>query len=334
MILLDALYINGGGGKVLLDYLIDELEKTNKQVFYLIDKRIETDFRSIKSSNVIMFCNASLKERRAFYQENKKKFSSVLCFGNLPPSIKIEAKVFTYFHQPLYLKIPKDFSWKSKLMYKAKTIILNQLKKNTDEWWVQSEVIKNEFQRKYKVQNVEIMPFYPPIEDTKADVIKEKHSYIYISNATSHKNHQKLIDAFCMFYDKNKKGKLILTVSQNYPNIYQLIQEKQALNYPIENLGFVKREDLAEVYRKAEFIIFPSLAESFGLGLIEAIEKDCKVIGADLPYTFAVCEPSLTFNPLEVDSIVDALSLSLQNHIKPSISRINNNIVEIINRLS
>jgi hypothetical protein len=41
MILIDALYINNSGGKVLLDYLIEELEKTDKEVFYLLDERIQ-----------------------------------------------------------------------------------------------------------------------------------------------------------------------------------------------------------------------------------------------------------------------------------------------------
>ena len=43
MLLIDAIYINTGGGKILLDYLIEELEKTDKQIFYLLDKRIQKE---------------------------------------------------------------------------------------------------------------------------------------------------------------------------------------------------------------------------------------------------------------------------------------------------
>ena len=37
MILIDALHINNSGGKILLDYLIKSIEKSNIEVFYLLD---------------------------------------------------------------------------------------------------------------------------------------------------------------------------------------------------------------------------------------------------------------------------------------------------------
>lgn len=137
MILVDALYINSGGGKVLLDYLMQELEKTDKKVFYLLDKRIENDVQKIKETNEILFLPASFSKRYLFYKKNKNSFSRVLCFGNLPPNIRLNAKVYTYFHQLLFLKIAGDLSKKQKLLYWLKTKILNHLKNNTDYWLVQ-----------------------------------------------------------------------------------------------------------------------------------------------------------------------------------------------------
>ena len=46
MILVDALYINSGGGKVLLDYLIQELEKTDK-----IEQKFSITTREMGLSN-------------------------------------------------------------------------------------------------------------------------------------------------------------------------------------------------------------------------------------------------------------------------------------------
>jgi hypothetical protein len=40
MILIDAVYIYDGGGKVLFDLLVDELQKKPVDVYYLVDKRI------------------------------------------------------------------------------------------------------------------------------------------------------------------------------------------------------------------------------------------------------------------------------------------------------
>lgn len=332
MILIDALYINGGGAKVLLDYLISELEKTQKEIHYLIDERITGEIQPVKSTNILQYSKSSILSRINFYRRHRYNFSSVLCFGNLPPEIKPKAKVYTYFHQPLFLDIPENFSIRNKFFYSLKIQILHLLKNNTDLWWVQSDLIKELFTKKFHKTNVKILPFFPPLSgECRSE--KEKHSYLYVSNAPPHKNHKILIEAFCTFFDERRVGKLILTVSKNYPEIEKIIQKKIAQKYPIENIGFVQRAELADIYGRAEYLIYPSLAESFGLGLVEAIENGCMVIGADLPYTHAVCKPSLTFNPLSVDSIVTALSLSLQNNQKPSENKIKNNISEIISLL-
>ena len=83
-------------------------------------------------------------------------------------------------------------------------------------------------------------------------------------------------------------------------------------------------------YQTSEFLIFPSLTESFGLGLVEGIENGCKVIAANLPYTFAVCTPSIVFDPYVVGSIVNALEQSLQNNTKESEILIVDTVNEVV----
>lgn len=334
MILLDAIYINNSGGKVLLDYLIAELEKTDKEVFYLLDDRIKKEKFEPKPSNQVIYLPSSLMKRRRFYKENKNKFSTILCFGNLPPNIKTSATVYTYFHQLLFLNLPKDMPFIRKKLYYIKTRILNAFKKNTDHWMVQTDLVKGKLSEKYNIQSNKIltMPFYPPFE-SKIDLPKKEHQYIYVSNVSDHKNHKRLINAFVKFYDIHKKGKLILTIPSEAQEIISIINDKKIEGYPIENIGFVDRESLQKLYAESEYHIFPSLTESFGLGLIESIENGCKIIASDLPYAYAVCKPSLVFNPLEVSSITEALSLSLQKNTIKSESKVNNQINRLISLL-
>ncbi|MCF2218024.1 glycosyltransferase [Chryseobacterium sp. PS-8] len=334
MILIDALYINNSGGKVLLDYLIEELEKTDKEVFYLLDERIQKEKLQLKKNKVI-YLKASLIKRRNFYKENKNKFSSILCFGNLPPNIKTSAKVYTYFHQLLFLDLPKEMSFISKKIYYIKTRFLNAFKKNTDYWLVQTELVKEKLSKKYAIpeSNILVIPFYPPFTSEVKTNIRKEHQYIYVSNVSKHKNHLRLIEGFAKFYDKHKKGKLILTIPDDASEILNSINVKVNQGYPVENIGFVDRNSLCQLYTESEYHIFPSLTESFGLGLVEAIENGCKIIGADLPYTYAVCKPSLVFNPLEVDSITEALSLSLQKNTINSESKVKNEINTLISLL-
>lgn len=330
MLLIDSIYINNSGGLMLLKYLVDCLEKSNIKVFYLFDKRTEDIFSTIPA-NRRKFLPASVPERLKFYTVNYAKYSTVLCFGNLPPPIRIQAKVFVYFHQPLFLKIPNEFKLKTKLIYLAKQQVVNMTKHNADVWLLQSQLMKEQLSKKYRIdaKKVEILPFYPPMltsENLQNKVERQKNKFLYVSNVAPHKNHERLIEAFCLAYDKIQQGELVLTIPESANAIIQLINQKKSQGYPINNIGFIDRNELATQYLSSQYLIFPSLAESFGLGLVEAIDLGCKVIGADLPYTYQVCEPSLTFDAFSIDSIKKAIITASSQDVPLSKKIINNDI--------
>ena len=332
MILLDSLYINNSGGKILLDYLVKECEKNHLDVFYLFDNRCEDSFKEIPS-NKKLYLKATLLNRLLFYTKNKNKFSSVLCFGNIPPLIKMNAKVFTYFHQLLFLGLPDGLKLKQRLKLKLKIKILTLLKQNTDYWIVQSELIKEKLNTKFNLfsSNTLCIPFFEPTSNKMQSVEPPLiNSYIYVSNATPHKNHKRLIQAFCEFYDEHKTGVLTLTIPFNNIEINEILSNRREEGYPIKNLGFVERSEIIKAFYQHQYLIFPSLAESFGLGLVEAIECNCKVISADLPYVYEVCKPSLVFDPYNIISIKRALDTSLKKNLPNSEKRIWNKIDDLL----
>ena len=333
MVLIDAIHINTGGGKVLLDYLIEQLEKTDKKITYLLDDRIRTLIPEIKNNNKVIFLKANLINRLCFYRKNDSEFVSILCFGNLPPYKKCVATVYTYFHQSLFLEKPENFSVLQKIIFKLKVNLLRIIRNNTNYWVVQSLTIKEKLAKKFLIndEKIKVLPFYPPLT-LNGELERIKNSFLFVSNATPNKNHKRLIDAFCMFFDKYKRGILTVTVSNKYPEIKKIIDKRINEGYPIKNVEFVERENLARLYKQNEYLIYPSLAESLGLGIVEAIDNGCNVIGANLPYTYAVCEPSITFDPLNIQSIKEAFKEADKNK-KKSIKLVQNRINDIIKLL-
>lgn len=336
MILIDALYINNSGGKILLDYLIEEIEKSKLKVHYLLDDRILGQHPVI-SKNRVTFLHASLIKRHQFYKENKLKFTKILCFGNLPPTLKTKAVVYTYFHQKLFLETPNNTNVKSKITFKIKAKVLNFFKSKTDFWIVQTNAMKQLLINKLELGSaakVLTIPFYPLLEISKKTP-NAKYNYLYVSAGTHHKNHIKLIDAFQIFYDSSdRNSELHLTVGDEFVFLKNYIQEKVNLGYPIINHGFVNRNKLKEIYSKARFMVYPSLSESFGLGIVEAIESGCEVIGANLPYMHEVCEPSMCFDPNNVDDIVSVLKLSVSERFEPTKQKIHNQLTELLELLN
>lgn len=335
MLLIDSLYINNGGGKILLNYLVQKIEEQKIDAFYLFDDRCSKDFLEIPADRKL-FMKSSLFLRHQFYKKFGSNFKVIFCFGNLAPTVTLKIPVYTYFHQPMYLNIPKEFCIKDKILFRIKTFLFSIFLKNTNKLLVQHELMKNETVKKFSLppKNVIVLPFYPNEDLSNVSNIRETNTFIYVSNATPHKNHTRLVEAFVQFYDKYKVGKLIVTVSEIYNETYHYINELNKKGYPIVNIGFVGREELIRNYHKSEYLIFPSLEESFGLGIVEAIDCGCKVIGSDLPYMHQVCTPSIKFNPKEIESIyysfVDAINKKEQSTLK----KIYNEIEPLLNLLN
>jgi hypothetical protein len=336
MLLVDGIYINNYGGRILLEYFIEEIEKTDNSVFYLLDSRMTEIKSKIKSKNNILFLKASIYKRHLFYVKNRNKFNKIFCFGNLPPTIKTNSIVYTYFHQALYLNknfilLPEiDFLFQLKKLYFK--IFINY----TNYWIFQSDYIKDIFKQSYPefyiYKNLLTIPFYKEIFYNNP-IHKIKDMYTYISSGEDYKNHLILFNAFEIFYQKNKSGILNVTVDNRYIKLIMKINELQQNGIPIINHNFIEQAKVFELYSESKYIIYPSLIESFGLGIIESIYANCKIIGSNLPYLHAVCKPSLKFNPYNLNDIVTNLELSLDNNINETELLTKNEIKKLLNIL-
>jgi glycosyltransferase involved in cell wall biosynthesis len=331
MVLIDSVYINNSGGKVLLDYLVSELERRDICPFYLFDSRCNKDYAEIPE-NRKFFMKASLRQRHEFYKKNKKKFHKIVCFGNVPPSIKLKnIEVITYFHKSFFLRK----SYPSSIIKKMKTfiqkILLLFLYKNTDKIIVQSVFIKNEFHITYNfpLEKIFVVPFFKISDYKKKNSHIQKRGFVYISNGQEHKNHIRLLKSWELLAELGFYPELGLTIeAEKYSVVNNEILRLQQKGLKIVNYGFTNPYEL---YEKYEYLIFPSLLETLGLGQVEAINAGCKVVASDLPHTFAVIQPSLVFNPLDVNSIKDAVLYVLnENRLKESKILINNNIDRLI----
>ena len=63
------------------------------------------------------------------------------------------------------------------------------------------------------------------------------------------------------------------------------------------NFGIIPNYAVAKLYSQSKCLVFPSLAESFGIPVIEAIEYGLDVIISDLPYSYSIVETPFRMNP-------------------------------------
>ncbi len=314
MILIDALFINKGGGAVLLQYLIETIlaHPRKDDFFFLLDPRFDKPAISDKNFTVI---SNKLSDRIRFYKHHKSDFTKVFCFANTPPPVKLNVPVYTYFHNQKLLEAPgKRFAPGYFKIY-LKYLFVKRYNRNTDYYIVQTPHMVKELtalglkDRGHCLQ----IPFYDnrkyttaakkPFDDRPKDV------FVFISNPSPQKNYPTLLDAWEYLFEKGHTPKLFVTIDDTAPALLERVAVMKAKGIQVENVGGYI--DPAGLYLNYRYLVFPSVVESFGLPLIEATDSGMKVLASDLPYVHDVIRPSFTFNPLDKTSIAEAVIKAL-----------------------
>ena len=279
-ILIDSMYIHNGGGKEIIGLLIDYILYSNleKNFFFILDERLEINNLILKKINYKRL-NPGEFNRREFY--NKNNFVYYHCLANIPPPIQVSSKSSVYFHNDLFLNpINSNLGLINiiKNIIKKSYIRLNS--KKTYEWIVQTNLMKEKLNQIFYIpeNKIHVHPIFDPI---KIKSKKIDSSFLYVCNSSKHKNHKRLMDAFIKAAKKIKdKIHLKLTLSKDDFIKSEYNRENMPTNLFIENIGIVGKEKLSNLYLESKFLIFPSLNESLGLPLIEAVNRDCFIIAS------------------------------------------------------
>ena len=313
-ILFDSVYVHNGGGKEILDLIIYYVYKHNLENYFLflLDKRYTVPVHPNKKIDFLKI-SPTEKGRKNFYKQNKN-FKSYFFLSNVPPPVFIDNPCGIYFHNDLFLNPFKSnlgFITSIKNWIK-KRYIISKTSKSYD-WCVQTKLMKKKLNNVYGIENNKIH-VYPIFDSNKIISTKINNSLIYVCNSSKHKNHKRLMDAFIKAANKTHgKLHLKLTLSDNDFKKSEYNRTNIPNNLLIQNIGIVGKEKLSDLYLESKFLIFPSLNESLGLPLIEAVNRGCFIIASDKEYVKEVVSPSNVFNPYSSDSISDAIVNSLSN---------------------
>ena len=332
-ILLDALYINESGGLRLLEYLVNELLARDLSFHLIADNRCKGVFDTLPS---IEYKVASLRNRKAIYNCNLSNYTTVLCFGNIPPLVKLDIPVYTYFHNINLLTLAEAHSAKVKIVSWLKREVFRHYKKNTDCWLVQTSNTAKELVSHLgeSPERVKLMPFYE-LPDGVSEIAIQPHGedYVFVAVDVPGKSHNELLEAWCILHKKGVDKTLHLTVQDGSP-LVEKIKEAQNEGVKIINHGVIPFSEVFSLYKQSKAIIYPSHNESLGLGIVEAITAGCDVIGSDLPFLHSICKPSCVFNPYSAESIAEAVLTYENGNTKKSELTIYNHIDELVELLS
>lgn len=142
-----------------------------------------------------------------------------------------------------------------------------------------------------------------------------------ISTYAIHKNFETIFEALSQLARQNLKVKLVTTTSREKTSdkteYDQLKYKASALNVQQDwlELGYIPNSILHPLYEIADLYLFPSITESFGHSLVEAMAAGLPVIASDTAVNKEVCGDAGTyFAPFDFKECADIIQNLLSNN--------------------
>lgn len=281
--IIHAVSIHSGGGKVLLDHLLSE------EIFGKISNLI-CDERYILPS----YCPDHISIHRIKPRllnrwkaeillktiSNSLPHEDILCFSNLPPAFRLKTKVILYLQNALLLPNTRlyatTFRSYARLVYEK--CWLNFFLKNCDEVWVQTQWMKNAFAKKGKST---LIKSFLPILPRPDDSIIKKYDFITVSGSAPHKRLYELLEAW---QNLSSPAPRLLVIA----DCLSLRLKNKLDDLKFKNVTYktnVSRDEVFIHYQESRNLILTSRMESFCLPLYEAKHFNLKIIAPDEGYT-------------------------------------------------
>jgi glycosyltransferase involved in cell wall biosynthesis len=173
-------------------------------------------------------------------------------------------------------------------------------------------IVPSEFTRSRAVASLGLDPERVHVVPHAADPVlftpgegERDRFLLYPAHAWPHKNHRTLLRAFDILRRDDPGLRLVLTGGG--------LERLGAVPSGVERLGIVSPERLAQLYRRASCLVFPSTYEGFGLPLIEAMTSGCPVAASRAGAIPEVCgDAAVLFDPTSHTAVASAVSAALE----------------------
>jgi glycosyltransferase involved in cell wall biosynthesis len=321
-VIMKKLYIHApnvhqGGGRTLLNALLKGIEC---EALLFTDQRMllpKAMGVNIKVTPIAPSIAQRILAEKRLAQVVKKE-DVVLCFGNLPPLFKLRGRTVVFVQNRYLIEdVPlSEFPHKVRLRLAVERLWLARRLMNVDEFVVQTQTMKRYLVEKTRGKvPVSELPFVAdpsgytrdlPQSEVNKDVVFD---FVYVASGEPHKNHRKLVEAWCLLAEDGLFPSLCLTLDEaRFVELFRLIDEMQKRHgLEVTNVGELSHHEVLALYKKSGAAIYPSKFESFGLPLIESRQAGLPVLASELDFVRDVLDPNQTFNPDSPISIARAV---------------------------
>lgn len=289
--------------------------------FYNVDwKLLFTSNKVIQALSYLCQKFEKDKENKTFIILNKVIYFISLCYMYLSPRIQKELEKYDIFFSPdkmypkfvsknkfikkaIFLhdiipyKFPQYYPDKKKNYWHS--VLLRNIN-NEDIYFANSECTKNDFlsvkkfiaAKQITVTLLGCSEVFKPITTDISTTLKkygipENQKYVFsLCTIEPRKNLIRIIKSFLKFIEKNSISDLFFVIGGAKWDSFVMefdteILQSEAWNTHILYIGYVDDNDLPKLYSAAQWFVYTSQYEGFGLPLLEAMKCGCPVIASN-----------------------------------------------------
>ena len=164
--------------------------------------------------------------------------------------------------------------------------------------------------------------FHPSIEDNISLQFKKKYGLdkfiLYVSHIQRYKNFLELIKAFVLLKDKIDSTIQLVFAGRCLDEEYYKEMKDFIIEHRYEDriifLGNVSYEELPFLYSACMIFVYPSICESFGMTLVEAMACGAPILASKVEPMVEICaDAAVYFNPTNPAAIADIILKALKD---------------------
>lgn len=249
--------------------------------------------------------------------QSRYQIEVVISIANLPP-VFCGARKILFLHQSKILDREYRRTFRYRLMY----LYLRAFLRNVERLYVQTDEMARLASSTLGVCRDDVatlMTYNLALAGPSSETDASKNGVLkilYVSLPRDHKNHVRLIQA--MQHLTDLPVELQLTVSPGHP-VHAIAENLGLAKGPrggcIRFLGEVSNEEVHHLLRQSDLVVYPSLTESLGLPLIEALLHEKLILAADRAYARDVLGAAAAyFDPLSPTDIANKIRSVVLSH--------------------
>lgn len=160
-------------------------------------------------------------------------------------------------------------------------------------------------------------PLLPALQE-KLNSASDAARLLYVSHLEPHKDVETALEIILQLVRKGENMRLWLTLDErDDPRTFEALMAKIkafGLEHVVVNLGRVPEDQVFALYRQADIFLFPSLCESFGFPMKEALYFGLPIVAADTLINREICgDAALYFAPREANAGATQVMRLLKN---------------------